>query len=181
MAVPELQASADNDTDVSSGWSVTLFARHASCSQNGKMSAGTPITLGSLNCLWNEYNFLRIVFGYCGSWTHSRKPGHCPASDKLHSSITSHQYAIPLQHSTTRKHSAPLTQRSQSLFSDIFINKHVFIVFPWVFSDTFLLWQRVWWKTACCSGRTRQWKDLFSILCGSWWCIESTALDSKPT
>lgn len=66
-------------------------------------------------------------------WTegHGRTAGQCPTSDKLHSSVTSHHYAIPLLHCTAQHHhqGAPApTQQIQSSQID-FINKHEFLIF----------------------------------------------------
>lgn len=73
----------------------------------------------------------------------SRKTGWRPASDKLHSSVTSHHYAIQLQHSTTGGRSGSIhTESSVSLLRYFYkASMSLRFSFVTVFSGTILLWQ----------------------------------------
>lgn len=73
--------------------------------------------------------------------THSRKAGRRPASDKLHSSVTSHHYAIQLLHRTAQHHRGALwsthTEISFSLLR--YFYKHVFYCFCFFLGHFFAL------------------------------------------
>lgn len=102
--------------------------------------------------------------------THSRKTGRRPASDKLHSSVTSHHYAIQLLHCTAQHHRGALwpahTGRPDSLLR-YFYKQACVLLFLFLFSsDTFLLWQCVWRSRRRCF-------HPISNLC--WWRIKSAA------